>query len=122
MRTTLWPASRLRQKRLQVPGSDTPPDLIPSDRDNNDYDEFAEDNNQEVDERVYQRILRRGSALIFRDSSDGGDADEDVEDQEESQYDKAGDEEDEENEKDKEDEEDEEGGEDEEDEEGREDE
>jgi len=57
-----------------------PPDFIPSDPDDNYYDEFAEDNNQEVDERVYQRIVYRGSALISRDSSDGGDADEDEED------------------------------------------
>jgi hypothetical protein len=61
---------------LQVPGGDTPPDLIPSDPDYADYDEFVEDNNREVDEWVYQRIVRRGRALISRDS----DADEDEED------------------------------------------
>jgi len=101
---------------LQVSGGDTPPDLIPSDPDDNDYDEFAEHNNGEVDERVYQRIERRDSALISRDSSDGGDAAENEEDGEGSQYDEAGDKEDEEDEKD------EEGGEDVEAEEGREDE
>jgi len=103
--TLLWPASRLRQKGLQVPGGDTPPDLIPSDPDDTDYNEFAEDNNREVDERVYQRIVRRGRALISRDSSD---ADEDEEDGEGSQYDKAGDEEVEEDEGDEEDDGDEE--------------
>jgi len=51
--TLLWPASRLRQKGLQVPASDTPPDLLQSDPDDNDYDEFAEDNNGEVDKRIY---------------------------------------------------------------------
>ena len=100
--TLLWPVSRLRQKGLQVPGGDTPPDLILSNPDDNDYDEFAEDNNREVDERVYQRIVRRGSALISRDSSNGGDADEDEEDREWSQYDEAGDEEDEEDDEDEE--------------------
>jgi len=100
---------------LQVPGGDTPLDLIPRDPDDNDYHELAEDNNWEVDEWVYQRIVCRSSALISRDSSDGGDANEDEEDGEGSQYDKAADEEDEEDEKD------EEGGEGEEDEEGRED-
>jgi len=106
----------LRLKGLQVPGGDTSSDLIPSNPDDNYYDEFAEDNNRKVDEWVYQGIVLRGSALIYRDSSDGGDADEDEEDGEGSQYDDAGDKEDEE------DEEDEEGGEDEEDEEGRDDE
>jgi len=112
--TLLWPASRLRRKGLQVPSGATSPDLIPSDPDDDDYYEFTEDNNQEVDERVYQYIVRHGSALISRDGSDGGDADEDEEDGEVSQYDEAGDEEYEE------DKEDEEGGENEEDEEGRE--
>jgi len=48
--TLLWPVSRLCQKVLQVPGGDTPPDLIPSDSDDNDYDESTDDNNEEVDE------------------------------------------------------------------------
>jgi len=90
----LGQASRLRQKGLQVPGGDTPADLIPSDPDDNNYDEFAEDSNREVDEQVYQCIVRRGSALIPREGSDGGDADEDEGDGERSQYDEAGDEED----------------------------
>jgi len=72
---------------LQVPGSDTPPDLILREPDDNDYDEFTEDNDREVDERVYQHIVHHGSAPISRDSSDGGDVDQDEEDGEGSQYD-----------------------------------
>ena len=40
-------------KRVASPWRRYTPDLIPSYPDDNDYDEFAEDNNGEVDKRIY---------------------------------------------------------------------
>ncbi|RPB17962.1 hypothetical protein L211DRAFT_854623 [Terfezia boudieri ATCC MYA-4762] len=45
--TPLWPASRLRQKGLPRPGGDRSPGLIPSDPDDDDYEDEAEIQGQE---------------------------------------------------------------------------
>ena len=58
----LWPASRLREKGISVPGGDTADNLIPSDPEDADYVSSADDNTA-VNERVYQRILRRRAAM-----------------------------------------------------------
>ncbi|RPB18076.1 hypothetical protein L211DRAFT_854498 [Terfezia boudieri ATCC MYA-4762] len=45
--TPLWPASRLRQKGLPRPGGDRSPGLIPSDPDDDNYEDEAEIQGQE---------------------------------------------------------------------------
>ncbi|KAF8445135.1 hypothetical protein BGX38DRAFT_1271475 [Terfezia claveryi] len=56
-------------KVLSVPSGDRPAELLPSDTKNEDYRDSTEENDCEVNERVYQWILRQGAAMTTSDNN-----------------------------------------------------
>ncbi|KAF8435874.1 hypothetical protein BGX38DRAFT_1274832 [Terfezia claveryi] len=55
--------SSKRGKGLLVPGRDRPTEFLPSGTEDEDYSDSTEEDDTEVNKRVYRRILRRGTAM-----------------------------------------------------------
>ncbi|KAF8417378.1 hypothetical protein EV426DRAFT_706051 [Tirmania nivea] len=66
----LWPVLKLRKKGLSVSSGDTPSEFLPSNTEDKDYRAFTEEDDDKVNERVYQWILRRGAILTSRENNE----------------------------------------------------
>ena len=76
-----WPASRLPEKGITIPGGDTPNNLIPGDSQEADYASSADDNTA-VNEREYQHILRRRAAMNSAKDEEHAEEEEEAEEEE----------------------------------------